>query len=188
MTKAFYARASDFFGFDSLPDFARKELSSATNEGVALGKRAAYGLLQRALDSLGFEGARIVRSIEKNAYGKPVCKEVEFSLSHTQGVVAVAISSRPVGIDVETLCGRKISDFSFALTTGEKVDGDEEFLSLWTKKEAIFKRRGNEKRFQPKNIFTARERTATTVFTIDGKTYALSVATDEIEDLEILFI
>ena len=45
---------------------------------------------------------------EKNKAGKPFIKDIQFSISHTEGCVAAAIGSEPCGIDVERV--RRIPD------------------------------------------------------------------------------
>ena len=183
MTKVFVAKIAEFSSFDGLPTVIENELATVKNEQVVAAKRAAYGLLFSALNACGYDGERAFAALQKNAYGKPFCDGVEVSLAHSKTVAAVAVSTRPVGVDVETLSGRTLADFSFALAQGESVETAEEFLALWTKKESIFKRNGNEKRFQPKTFRADVFPTETQTFSLDGVEYVLSVATYEKADV-----
>lgn len=129
------------------------QLRATANEAHRLERYAAWVLLEKAvqhtfnlkLDSLNFT--------EKK--GKWSCDKLHFSLSHSHGAVAVAVSNAPCGVDIENsgkfatrldhpaifekmmrrICTRK--ELS-ALTRTE------DFLTLWTKKECIFKCYGTD--------------------------------------------
>lgn len=94
-----------------------------------------------------------------NDYGRPaICWPrsvggLEFNLSHTDGLVACAISPLPlVGVDVERLsCPRDLHSlmrFSFSpreigqVKLGAPDGGCDGFFTLWTLKEAYIKARG----------------------------------------------
>ena len=90
--------------------------------------------------------------------GKPyaVGLPVHFSLSHTGPWLALAVSDRPVGIDVERLrpVGEKLarricspSDWEYLLAGKEAFEAEdgeqrERFFRIWTAKEAWYKREG----------------------------------------------
>lgn len=73
--------------------------------------------------------------------GKPYLKDynnIHFSISHSESLIACAVSDLPVGIDV---CKkRKVSD-RFKSLMGAK--DDIEAISDWTKKEAVIKKEGS---------------------------------------------
>ena len=83
------------------------------------------------------------------AHGKPELEQggLRISLSHTRGAVACAVSAFPVGVDVEPL-GRKVRDWKRLAeryyTPEERscIDSPEQFLEVWTRKEAYLKRDG----------------------------------------------
>ncbi len=94
-----------------------------------------------------------------NTYGKPAIansgyKELRFNLSHTQGLIACAVShQQEVGIDVEKR--KKLMDFDalcrYAFSTSEATDvlsinklhmKEQRFFTYWTLKEAYIKARG----------------------------------------------
>ena len=60
---------------------------------------AAGILLAHALRECAGIDERLV-TYEKNKAGKPFIKDIQFSISHTEGCVAAAIGSEPCGIDV----------------------------------------------------------------------------------------
>ena len=86
---------------------------------------------------------------EKGAPYLPEHPEISVSISHCRKAVAVVVSSEGrVGIDVE--CRRKIGDglLERVCTPDEQAavcaaeDSTMAFLQLWTRKEAVLKRRG----------------------------------------------
>lgn len=68
---------------------------------------AAGILLAHALRECAGIDERLV-TYDKNKAGKPFIKDIQFSISHTEGCVAAAIGSEPCGIDVERV--RRIPD------------------------------------------------------------------------------
>lgn len=62
----------------------------------------------------------------------PAHMEVQFSISHCKDGIAVAVSDRPIGIDIESTDRRALF---------EPEDGTD-FYTWWTRMEAIVKMRG----------------------------------------------
>ena len=62
-----------------------------------------------------------------------------FSLSHTEGLLAVAVSSQEVGLDAERNRPHAADTYKKRLTPAEQR---EDFFELWTAKEAYIKYRG----------------------------------------------
>jgi 4'-phosphopantetheinyl transferase len=89
------------------------------------------------------------------AYGKPylvrACEAlpVDFNLSHTQGLIAIAVSANPIGVDieridapldVERLVGYVLTEAEARKITRSKMAARTmEFFRCWTRKEAILK-------------------------------------------------
>ncbi len=81
-----------------------------------------------------------------NENGKPGlgADKPHFSISHTSGIVMIAVSDFPVGIDVEPT-GRKINDYEkltkrfYAEEEFPKIKCAFDFLAVWTKKESAVK-------------------------------------------------
>lgn len=112
---------------------------------------AAYRLLQRAL--LLEYGINETPVFTYDSKGKPLLQghpDIHFSLSHCHEAVAVAVSDRPVGIDIETTA-------HYSPEVASRVMNDEEmrqiedsgqpavaFTRLWTMKESLYKLTGND--------------------------------------------
>ena len=84
--------------------------------------------------------------IEYNDNGKPylVSSSEYVSVSHTRCCIAVAISSRPIGIDVERIATKVLALKEKFLSVSEiqSIDSNNELihtLLLWSAKESVFK-------------------------------------------------
>ncbi len=79
--------------------------------------------------------------------GKPVLPGIQFNLSHSGSLVAVAVADRPVGIDIETerrilrpdRLARRLCGPGYA---GELDDDPRALLQCWTRAEALLKATG----------------------------------------------
>lgn len=106
-------------------------------------------LLQWALkEEFGLELSALVRG--KGASGKPYflgCP-IQFSVSHTRGLVCCGLSGAPLGVDAESLrpckealIQRACTQEELAWLAGQK-ERETAFLSLWTLKESVMKLEG----------------------------------------------
>ena len=84
-----------------------------------------------------------------NEYGQPQLENGPyFSISHCKAGVVVAVSSNPIGIDIETIRNVQPSLIAKTMNTDEQkmisqaIDPKQAFTQLWTKKEAYLKMRG----------------------------------------------
>jgi len=108
-----------------------------------------------------------------NEYGKPFLQQndVFFSISHCKEAIAVVVSDRETGIDIES----RRRCVSPELT--ERVMNEDEqryiashpepataFIELWTKKEALLKMRGTGITDDLKNVLTGDEDIETHIF------------------------
>lgn len=81
---------------------------------------------------------------------KPTVKGIEFNISHTGDYVLIAISPKPVGIDIEYLNKefdfKSILDITFSKTEidfiGSNTVDPTNFYVMWTRKEALLKASG----------------------------------------------
>ncbi len=89
--------------------------------------------LRRALAAYGAEG-----EILRTDNGKPYLAsgDVQFSLTDTDGLIAVAVGRRTVGLDAEKVRPRKLDAVLSRLAPEER---EEDFFELWTAKEAYVK-------------------------------------------------
>lgn len=153
-------------------------------------KYYVWKLLEHALQcSLGVDIATLTFSRE--ACGKWRTSCCEFSLSHSDGVVTVAISNAPVGVDVQRIVEPRHADFARrVLAKGEY----EHYLSLedqarlpyligvWAAKEAVFKS-GNEATFAPSRINLEEAVVCEETFASNGAAYVCAVATEKAEQV-----
>ena len=170
----YIGKTKDFFYNDILPDFTKLEIEKLKNKKSVEQKRAVFGLLHKAVkDVYGFEDD--FKHLKKTENGKPISDKYFLSISHTEEVVAVALSNQNIGIDIEKSTSEKSLKFLNAIThEKEKGFGAEDFFSLWAKKEAYFKYCG-EKQFIPKNIDTLSFSSYCREFEIENEKYCLAV-------------
>lgn len=128
------------------------------HEGAAMEYLCARALVRRALSSWAPVDPEAWR-FEANEYGRPsvagpeTAEPVHFNLSHTRGMVVLALGRDPlVGVDVEpidrTVDVLPIVDRFFSTTEAAALRAlpverhRDRFLALWTLKEAYIKARG----------------------------------------------
>lgn len=113
---------------------------------------------------------------------------VEFSLAHSNNVVAVALCNHFVGVDIEAVerfthlvnndsfVKRVLTDNEQLVLSNTPADKRAEMLAtMWTKKESFFKLRSRSA-FVPTSFDTTVKPAHSQLVTIDGIQYALSVA------------
>ncbi len=146
----------------------------------------AWKLLEHALQD--FFGISIYDlDFTKNEYGKWLCDKVYFSISHSQNIVAVAVSSQPIGVDIE-----KINTLRFSADKMANILTDEERASLqinaqtlnelWAIKEAIFKKIGVGA-FVPSKTNTVNVEHSTKKIKVNDVEYFLSVVGDNLSNV-----
>ncbi len=174
------------------PEERDREVSNCRAPALKKAMYTDWKLLEfAAMRSLGIDISK--EEIRKNRHGRWNCPSFDFSLSHTDTEVAVAVSNGAVGVDIESEesfgskkegTAKKIADRFF--TKKERIkyaDGTETFLTCWTRKEAQFKR-GAKGSFRPSSIETSDTDTETYV-TEDGDKTVLSVSADNISKIRI---
>ena len=157
--------ASDVFWND---DLARRFLMLLSTDELARNERAAvdadrrlyvaaHGLVRLILTEYAPAPPASWRFLS-GPFGKPTAIDdagrtpVQFSLSHTRGMVAIALTrSCPVGVDVEEMIDQPLDDLK-RMVLGEHEAADllahlpemhtRRFLEFWTLKEAYLKARG----------------------------------------------
>ena len=115
--------------------------------------------------------------------GKWECDRCEFSLSHSHGALCVALSRKPVGVDIEKIVPPHAKQFAEKILCREEL---EEFSTLeesakitylmekWTQKESIFK--CHQGASQPLRINTLRFEVVSKTLHVQEAAYCLSVA------------
>lgn len=140
---------------------------SAKAKGEAL-HNEAYLLLDKMLGDVSITSYEI----KKTEFGKPYIENnpVYFSIAHTDGLVCCAVSTSECGIDCEKIAPRdKIKEMSERYFTENEIKvieksgySYEEFLRIWTCKEAIGKRLGCGL-IKAKNIDSTKENCSTII-------------------------
>lgn len=172
------ARVDDLKDNDILPPYIKKELKKVTNQRVSDEKRAAYSLLSRACaDCFGFE--LDIKKCTRDKSGKPRHRDICFSVSHSHGLVAVALARIEVGCDIEKLISDQRDERISERIKTESEATIQDTTLLWTKKEAVFKFKGGES-FIPREIDTPKYQTRSISLTLDGEEYRVSVAADTV--------
>ena len=169
------------------PPARAKEIESCSNPSVRRQKYFVWKLLENALmRSFGLKIGNI--DFTRTDSGKWECSECCFSLSHSGDFVAVALSRKPVGVDIE-----KRDEARFTAALAEKITTASEsdkinrlensaqsraLNALWTKKEAIFKLLG-DKAFQPDKIETSEYGLLTKTVKCEEEQYLITVASED---------
>lgn len=162
----------------------QEEIERYSNPKVKREKYFVWKLLEFALsDSFGIDMTEL--DIKKNENGKWTADKIYFSLSHTGGAVAVAVSNKNVGVDVEAVRRQRAGLEERILTPAElcelaELDGDasaEYVIKRWSQKESIFKTL-DRKAFIPTSIAADEFSVRTEKIELSGQTYMLSVCSE----------
>lgn len=165
------------------------ETANCSNQNVRNQKFYAWKLLEKALaNSLGLNIETL--DIKRNENGKWQCSACYFSLSHSGSLVAVAVSKKPIGVDIEKYVPDRFSQAlenrivtkleSATIRNLDKLHRAQYLSKLWTQKEAIFKLSDN-KSFQPKCIETSKSLATTKTVLCGDERYFITVASDDVE-------
>ena len=179
---------------DSIYPIERQnEIKLCKNKSVAENKFYVWKLLEYAAikaKELNFCDIKFY----KNPNGKWQCDNFEFSLSHSGNIIAVALSDKPVGIDVELKNAARFEKLSNKILTEAekekvlsipKIKRGEAINKLWTVKEASFKLRGAGA-FIPNKIETWGKTFETkTVKSDSGEEYFLTVVSSDLQSTEL---
>lgn len=146
-----------------IPHIRRDEIDKANNEVHRQQKYYAWKLLEKAVfEKYGIKMDEL--SFSLNVDGKWECDKLYFSLSHTKDTVAVALSEKPCGIDVEyfsperfgeKLARRILTEKEFLeYSVLDENERNEYTFRKWTQKESIFKMLSGST-FMPRTIETS---------------------------------
>lgn len=161
-----------------------REIADCADERTRQSKFYVWKLLEYALkSSFGSDADNV--TFRKTADGKWTCGKCVFSLSHKDSLAAVAVSSLPVGVDIEKITPERFDGKLQAriLTENERSElsrltPSERSLCaniLWAEKEAAFKRGGNGC-FVANTVETSANRTVLRKIRYGGSDYVLAVA------------
>ena len=138
----------EFFSF--LDKEKKAEYLSASNENRKKSILLSQGFAKEKIaEDYSLEKKNIIFSV--TPFGKPYCKshgEIYFSLSHSGDFLALAISDKDIGIDIEKIREAKENLVNRVCCKNEKDKifssdkPDTEFTKIWTRKEAYLKALG----------------------------------------------
>lgn len=124
-------------------DELKKRLENCGEDDV---KRTLAGrlLLERMIKRL-YGKKRF--EIKYNRNGKPLCDFCFFSISHSGDFAAVAVSDKPIGVDIQIPGGFKKREKYMLFSPAENEfvnaeNSENRFYTLWTRKEAYIKAEG----------------------------------------------
>lgn len=141
-------KKDEFFSF--LDKEKKTEYLSSTNENRKNSILLSQGFAKEKISEMfSIDKKNIVFSVTN--LGKPFCKshpEIYFSLSHSEDFLALVISDREVGIDIEKIREAKANLIRRVCSENEikkiysSENPDMAFTEIWTKKEAYLKALG----------------------------------------------
>lgn len=162
----------------------QEEIDGIANPRVKREKYYVWKLLGYALDrSFGLKIADL--TFTRDANGRYQTDRAEFSLTHSQDTLAVAVSRGAVGVDLEPVDTQSTDAMAERImTAGEYAaytnlpDGEKQncFVKTWTAKEALFKA-SHQGNFVPTEVDTQAGGFCSFQKVIDGTAYMLCVAT-----------
>ena len=179
ITIVYFGRVPNGFELDSVGYAPR-------DKQIAEDKQPRKGLRQYAWIALSKAIAEFVQVVGCDEPlprllqgGKWVADNCYLSLSHTDDYVAAAVSSLPVGVDIEHADRELPTGLFTRIACGKETTlyanpDNATMLQLWTAKEAIFKQTDNSQGLTVSQIDTTAHKVQTTA----TEEFVLSIATD----------
>lgn len=177
--KIFFAKPESVTNKTLYPKERQTQIENTKNKKLKLQRYFSWKLLEKALHNtfgINIDNCNFVLSDT----GKWECDSFYFSISHTNGLVAVAISNNPVGLDVEErqipldLKDKVLTNLEIAEL--EKVADKQGYMLVkWTQKEAVFKLLSH-KNFIPSKIDVGQFFTHSDKVMVENKRYCFTVA------------
>ena len=173
------------------PPERQTEISLCSNERVRAEKYYAWNTLLLGLrDYLG-DGASDVEFYKKSN-GKWYCDKCCFSISHSDGALAVAISGGNVGVDIESVKRHRAGIEKIIFSERELgelmcVDEDEReafIIKKWTQKESVFKTLDKD-RFVPSTVDPTRFSVWTERIALSDNDFFVSVCADDVSCIKM---
>ena len=168
------------------PPERKQEIEGCSNGQVRQSKYYVWKLLESALmRTFGLKIKDLTFTHTKN--GKWECPDCCFSLSHSGALVAVALSKKSVGVDIERKDEARFDEklAQKILTEREKKAWEQlekqrsaALNTIWTKKEALFKCTG-EGGFTPRSLETTGAVLISKELACEDERYILSVASQD---------
>jgi 4'-phosphopantetheinyl transferase len=120
--------------------------------------------------------------------GKPFFEDYpdfHFNVSHSEDLIAVAVSKRPVGVDIEILrdVNLEIAERFFSKKETRTTQTSRDFLYVWTRKEALLKKTGEGL----KDISKAQVLKNIEIKTFEENEFILSVCSNNPDSFKIIY-
>lgn len=176
------------------PNCRNEEMESVTNAKIKLQKYCSWKLLECGIEhTFGVRFTDV--NFNLNESGKWACDLCEFSISHSSNMVCVAISQKPVGIDVERVQAPKVDISKEILSTGElevynALAKDEKvpfLIGAWAKKESLFKIK-NKKSLSKEEFKSQNGIVLQAMLLALGEEFALGVATEYPKNVKVFTV
>ena len=192
MIKVYLAKKPTFKGQKTKSVARNKELASIKNPKVFNEKLQVWLLLEYALKDSGFDPQNL--QFEKLPSGKWTASGVNFSLSHSEGFFAVALSDEIVGVDLqkavridsERLCQMILNESEFKKFANlPKRDKNAAAIKKWCEKESAFKM-VNASGVSFKNLGDYNYFTQFETFTENGEDFYLAVTSPKKDKVQFI--
>lgn len=189
-----------------LPEERKAGVKKALNANIAKKRLYTGAFLQYVLSrETGISPDKLCYKYGEQGKPELVYPDIYFNLSHSGEYVVLAISDRPVGIDIEhkrknyaTVAKRCFceNEYMDIISAGTKAEQENCFLQYWTMKEAFIKHSGEGLRI-PLNSFRILRKEAG-ISRVDGQdrwfaacfmedtAYCISVCSGSLPDVEAI--
>ena len=153
--------STDLSLYDNIDKNRLEKIKKSSNNLFKKEQLGSSILLNDILENYFFMDTTKVEYIY-NEFGKPYIKDsnLYFSLSHSNGVIALAVSKEEIGLDIElikdvkdNLAHKVMNEAEYNIYKGlSKTDKISYFYEVWTSKEAYVKKLGSALTLNPSNI------------------------------------
>ena len=168
-----------------------REVFDTTHELTRRQRYYVWKLLEYAIDrSFGIKIKDVV--FVKHSNGKWTADKFCFSLSHSKNGLAVGVSRKDIGVDIEEIHSPKSEQFAKKILTEQEFshfeglpqqEKSQYLIKMWTVKEAVFKMGSNDV-FSPSKI-SPNGNTVTQSVVFDNTEFAVSVASNDVKKLRV---
>lgn len=152
---------TDISRYDNINNKRLEKIKKSTNQLFIKEQLGSNLLLNDILENNYFKDINLLEYVY-NESGKPYLKDdnLYFSLSHSNGIVALTVSKEEIGLDIElikpvkdSVAKRIMNDREYNIYSSlDKNKKITYFYEVWTSKEAYVKKLGTTISLNPSNI------------------------------------
>ena len=190
LLELFYAKIPENCEISTVYPLERNnEILKCSNQKVINEKYWVWKLLEYALKKTFNKKIEDIE-FRKLKNGKWITDFCEFSLSHSRGIVAVALSRKSVGVDVQEVSEvneraiLRVLNKKQVLEYEDSVNKTEYLIKKWTEKESAYKFL-NAPKFRPSKINTEEFSFNTINLELDDKLYLLTICSPDLSKLKV---